>query len=72
MADDPSPQRTVTLLPCSDGWAVTINPPLPDGDQRQWFHVKDWAWTYAMQLWTEHRAAFDDKTDARAMRGSPA
>ena len=69
MPDDPAPQRTVTLQPCSDGWAVSIDPPLSDGDQRQWFHVKDWAWTYAQQLWTDHRAGFDDLCDLRSQRG---
>lgn len=70
MTDDLARHPTVTLFREGDRYEVSIDPPLPGGDQRQCFASKDGAWGYAMRLWTDNRAAFDDRTDARIQRGA--
>jgi hypothetical protein len=53
----------VVLRPVPEGWRVSVEPPLPDGEDRtRTYADKVGAWTYAQGLWTDHRLGFRDES----------
>lgn len=55
--------RVVVLRPAPEGYAVDVDPPLPDGLSRaRTFATKLAAWTYASALWRDHGLGLRDET----------
>jgi hypothetical protein len=56
----------VILRPDRMGFIVTVEPPLPDGEDRtRTYAEKHSAWGFARELWCELRLPFRDESDVR-------
>jgi len=69
------PKPLVVLRPVAEGWQISVEPPLPDGEDRtRTYGTKTAAWSYAQGLWSDFRLGFRDEsvgnvTKRNGMRG---
>jgi hypothetical protein len=56
-------QSLVVIRRVPEGYIVSVEPPLPDGeDRRRTLHDKVGAWSLAQAWWTEHKLGLRDET----------
>lgn len=70
-ADDLPPGPLILMVADGEAFAVLIKPPLPDGDHRRSFRLKDEAWAYAMSKCQRFRLGFSDHTTGSFGRIGP-
>jgi hypothetical protein len=64
-------QPIVIFRRVPEGYTVSIDPPLPDGEDRSHtFADKAAAWSLAQAWWTEHRLGLRDETIINVTRNS--
>ena len=65
------PKPIVVIRPAPEGYAVDVEPGLPDGLNRaRTFAAKAAAWAYAQDTWREHRLGLRDETRANVTNPS--
>lgn len=64
MTADPA-RHIVVLAPCAEGYSVSVDPPLAEGDEPRTFPFKWDAWDAARLLWLDLACGLDDRTAGR-------